>query len=91
VGFARDARRLGVAIRRIVLVQQTRQRAIEAGDARLRNGFHQYETESGLRWTNGDATIPADLFAGVNGRCVLMVDVACATRYVDDSEHRRAA
>jgi hypothetical protein len=91
LGIARDPRRLGVAVRRIIMAQPTRQRAIEAGDARLSNGFHQYEKDNGTRWTNGDGEIPTELFSGVSSSCVLIVDVACATRYVDDSEHRRAA
>jgi hypothetical protein len=78
-------------VRCIIMAQPTRQRAIEAGDARLSNGFHQYEKDNGIRWTNGDGAIPTELFSGVSGGCVLIVDVACATRYVDDSEHRRAA
>ena len=73
------------------MAQSTRQRAIEAGDVRLSNGFHQYEKDNGIRWTNGDAAIPPELFSGVSSGCVLIVEIACATRYVDDSDHRRAA
>jgi hypothetical protein len=91
LGIARDPRRLGVAVRRIIMAQPTRQRAIEAGDPRLSNGFHEYERDNGTRWTNGDAAIPPELFSGVSGSCVLIVEIACAARYVDDSKHRRAA
>ena len=91
LGLSRDPRRLGVAVTRIIMAQPMRQRAIEARDARLTNGFHQYETDNGIRWTSGDAVIPAELFSGVSGSCLLIVEIAWAARYVDDSEHRRAA
>src|SRR5215469_4874250 len=68
---------LSVVVRRIVLAQQMRQRAIEAVDSRRHDGFPQYARENGMRWTNGYAMVPAELFGGVSGRCVLMVDVAC--------------
>jgi hypothetical protein len=44
-----------------------------------------------IRWTNGDAAIPAGLFSSVSGGCVMIVDVARAAQYGDDGEHRRAA
>jgi hypothetical protein len=91
LGIARDPRRLGIALRRIVLVQPMRQRAIEAGDPRLSNGFHEYEKANGIRWTTGDAAIPPELFSGVSSSSVLIVEIAYATRYVDNSKHRRAA
>jgi hypothetical protein len=44
---------LGVAVRRIVLAQARRQRAIEANDVSLTEGFHAYEPENRICWTNG--------------------------------------
>ncbi len=49
LGLARDDRSLGVAIRRIVLAQAQRQRAIEADATALSDGYHAFEQENGIR------------------------------------------
>src|SRR3984885_13536398 len=75
VGVERDERALGVALRRIVLAQPLRQRAIDAEDTSLTDGFHSFEGGHAFRWTNGDAAIPAELFAGAHGPCMLMLQL----------------
>jgi len=93
LGLARDARLLGVALRRIALRQGTRFRIVEAADPVLAEGFHAYETDSGLRWTNGDAALPAALFDGFDGPLELVLHVGCTTRYpsLGDAAVRGAA
>ena len=81
LGLARDFRRLGVAVRRIALRQGTRFSVLQASDPRLGQGFHAYEPENGWRWTDGDATLPATLFAGFDGPVELMLLLGGGTRY----------
>jgi len=81
LGLARDPRALGVAVRRIVLRQGARFRIIEAADPLLRDGFHAFEQEHGLRWTDGDAAIPVRVFAGFAGALELVLQLGAATRY----------
>ena len=84
IGMARDERALGVALRRIVLAQARRQRAIDAKDTSLTDGFHKFEADQALRWTNGDAAIPAGLFAGAHGPCMLMLQLGATAQYIDE-------
>jgi len=65
LGLARDPRVLGVALRRLVARKGTRLRVIEAKDEQLTRGFHAFEADNGFRWTDGDAAIPAGLYAGL--------------------------
>ena len=81
LGLARDPRRLGVAVRRVMLWQGARLRVVEAADAALTDGFHPYETENGFRWTDGDARLPATVFGGFGGACELELHVGGAMRY----------
>jgi hypothetical protein len=83
LGLARDPRMLGIAVRRIVLRQGAGAliRAIEASDAALTDGFHEFEVFNGFRWTDGRATLPAALFEGFTGPIELSLEVACTTRY----------
>jgi T5SS/PEP-CTERM-associated repeat protein len=91
LGTARDPRCLGVAVRRVAVRQGTRFRVARAGDAMLAEGFHPFEAASGLRWTDGDAVVPADLFAGFTGRVELVVHVGGTTRYVEEGVIARVA
>jgi hypothetical protein len=91
LGVARDARSLGVAVQRILLVQPRRQRVMEADDARLTEGFHRFEHEHRIRWTNGDAVVPSELFSGMSGPCLLIVQLNGAMRYPDDGDVRQVA
>jgi hypothetical protein len=81
LGIARDPRVLGIALRRIEAWQGQRPALIEADDGRLKDGFHQYEAEQGLRWTQGDAAIPHALFASFDGPLELVLRLAGRTRY----------
>jgi hypothetical protein len=91
LGIARDPRVLGVAVQLVALRQGTRFRVIEAGDALLAEGFHAFEPDNGLRWTNGDAGLPAALFEGFDGPMELVLHVGCTTRYLAGGAARRAA
>ncbi len=84
LGLARDARPLGVALRRIVLAQSRRQSAIDANAPSLVSGFHAFEPDNGIRWTDGDAIVPAELFTGMSGPSMLMLHLGAATQYPDD-------
>ena len=81
LGLARDPRVLGLAIRRIILWHGRHARVIEADDPRLAEGFHGYETDNGFRWTDGDAVLPASLFADGDVITFLDIYVASSTRY----------
>ncbi len=91
LGLARDQRSLGVAIRRIVLAQARRLNAIEADAVSLSDGYHAFEAQTGIRWTNGDAAVPAALFAGMSGPGLLMLQFGAMTRYPDAGVVYRAA
>jgi Hint domain len=81
LGLARDFRSLGVALRWIELSQGPRVMQIEANDPRLAEGFHRYESDGDLRWTNGDARLPAELFKGFSRAVEVMIYVAASTQY----------
>ncbi len=85
LGTARDPRVLGVAVRRIVMREGRRLRMIEAEDTALDIGFHLFEPDNEFRWTDGDALVPAALFADVYGVCELELEVGCTARYVADT------
>jgi T5SS/PEP-CTERM-associated repeat protein len=91
LGIARDNRELGVAIRRIVLAQPRMRRAIEANEGSLIDGYHAFEPDNGIRWTDGDAAVPVELFAGMNGPGMLMLHLGGATQYLDDGAAVRVA
>jgi hypothetical protein len=91
LGVARDPRELGVALWRIVLRQGPRLRLLEAEDAALAEGFHGYEADGQLRWTDGDALLPRALYDGLHGGFELELHVACSARYGADLEARAAA
>jgi Hint domain/Passenger-associated-transport-repeat len=91
LGTARDPRSLGVALRRIMLRQNARARLLTADDATLRDGFHDFEPDNGFRWTEGDAAIPAALFAGATGRLMLELHVGATAHYVAEDEARVVA
>jgi hypothetical protein len=84
LGLARDPRVLGVAVRQYVFGQPWRTYTAEA--VVRADGYHDYEPADDIRWTTGNAAIPASLFAGMNGPGVLIVDLGSATRYLDNAE-----
>ena len=92
LGFARDPRALGVAIRRICLFKGPNGIAIEASDTRLTTGFHDYEPELGHRWTNGSALLPTTLFPAATGPIDLQLTLGSSTRYrAEPAPARQAA
>jgi fibronectin-binding autotransporter adhesin len=78
---ARDPRVLGVAIRQVRLWRGVRLLVIDASDPALTDGFHAFEADNRLRWTNGDGVLPPALFAGVDGPCELELRVGGTTLY----------
>ncbi len=91
LGLARDPRRLGVALRRIIIRQGSRSRTIEADDVRLARGFHAFEADEGWRWTDGDAHLPAALFAGFDGPLEVVLLCGGAARYLAQGAEQCAA
>jgi hypothetical protein len=81
LGVARDPRVLGVAMRRIVLRQGARFRVVEAAELAEGEGFYPFEQGDGVRWTDGDAVLPAGLLSGFEGAMELVLHVAGTTRY----------
>jgi len=63
LGLSHEQRRLGVAVRRIVLRQSGMTLELHAEASSLYEGFHQFERADNLRWTDGDATLPAAVMA----------------------------
>jgi len=83
LGLVRDARELGVAVRRIALSQATRFRVMEAADARPAEGFHDHEADNDFRWTNGAAVVPEELFVNFKGPMQLVLHISHTTQYID--------
>ena len=79
--LARDPRVLGVALSGIVLRQGSWFRAIEVADPVLTEGFHGFEPDNGLRWTDGDAALPASMLDGPDGPKELVLHVGATTSY----------
>ena len=59
----------------------SRFRVIEASETRLARGFHMVEHTNGLRWTDGDATLPMELIEGFEGATELVLQLGCSTKY----------
>ncbi len=93
LGLARDPRRLGVALRKILVWQGPRVRLMEASDPSLEQGFHSFEPDNGFRWTNGNACLPAALFAGLSGAIELVLHIGCTTVYPvgEEIQHDKVA
>ena len=91
LGLARDPRVLGVALRRLVVRKETRFRVTEAQDNRLADGFHAYESDNDFRWTDGDAAIPAELYAGFAAPLDLVLHIGATSRYCADGPAQRIA
>ena len=54
----------------------------EADDARLREGFHAFEPRDAIRWTNGDALLPVELFHTFDGLVQIELVIGQTTQYV---------
>jgi len=64
---------------------------MHAADALLTEGFHAFEPDNGLRWTDGDAAVPAALFRHFDGTADLVLHVGGTTHYPLDTEAACAA
>jgi len=91
LGLARDPRVLGAALRHLVVRKGTRFRITEANDDRLTDGFHAFEADNGFRWTDGDAAIRTEFFAGIIGPVELVLHIGAMARYLADSSVQRVA
>ena len=74
---------LDVALRRLTIGRATRSLTIEADDPSWTEGFHDFEPVEGLRWTDGNATIPASLLRFFEGPLDLTLHVGGMTRYLE--------
>ena len=83
-GIARDPRSLGVALRQVAIWQDARVVVFDAADERLTVGFHAYETDCGLRWTDGRAELPAEALARFGAGAEVVLRLGGATQYPDD-------
>jgi hypothetical protein len=83
MGVARDFRSLGIGLRQVVIRQGSRFKKIPADDRRLAEGFHAYEADSDMRWTNG--------MKDFVGAVEIVVTVAATAHYPDVGIGRRTA
>jgi hypothetical protein len=83
-GIARDPRSLGVALRQVVVRQGAKSLVLYADDPRLTVGFHPYEADCNLRWTDGRADLAAEVFAQFGKGAEVMVHLGGETQYPDD-------
>ncbi|HEX4366883.1 MAG TPA: Hint domain-containing protein, partial [Rhodopila sp.] len=86
LGITRDPRSLGVALRQVTIRQGARFMLLDADDDRLTTGFHGYEPDDSLRWTDGYAELPIDAFARFDNGAEVTLHLGGATRYPDDGE-----
>jgi hypothetical protein len=56
----------------------------KAQDPALSDGFHGFEPDIGLRWTNGDAALPMALLEGWSGPMEIVLTVGGTTHYIED-------
>jgi hypothetical protein len=64
--------------------QGTRFQAFEVeDDTVLADGFHAFEAANMLRWTDGNALLPASMFADFAGPRELVLHLAATTRYLE--------
>lgn len=81
IGLVRDPRVLGLGVRQVRLWKGGHLRVLDALDESLADGFHPFEPDNGIRWTDGNAAIPVSLFAGIAGPCQLEVLVGGSMKY----------
>jgi hypothetical protein len=91
MGLARDPRCLGVALPQIMVTRGAQIRTIEAQNASLTDGFHGYEADNDIRWTNGEAGVPTALFDGFAGPLEIALSLGGRTTYLDEGTVLRAA
>jgi collagen type I/II/III/V/XI/XXIV/XXVII alpha len=81
LGLARDPRPLGVALQSVVLMQGSRHRVFDAVEPAFFDGFHAFEPDCGIRWTDGDANLPPGLLDTFHGPVELMLTLGGTTQY----------
>ncbi len=89
LGVARDPRPLGVAVRRILVWKGAQLSMLEASAPALVEGFHPFEQDCGLRWTDGDALLPAAIFHAIDAACEIELYVGCTTTYLLSGDESR--
>jgi len=80
LGLSGDRRSLGVAFRTMVLRSGTCSIEINPGSPSLQQGFHAAET--GHRWTDGQAVLPAQMLAAFPAGCTQEVAFAALPIYL---------
>jgi len=84
-----DQRRLGVAVRSMVLRDRSGETVLGADHPALTDGWHAVEhTPDGApwRWSEGDAALPIVS----DGPCVIEIDLSETTTYLDEPLHLAA-
>ncbi|OZI75701.1 Hint domain-containing protein [Bordetella genomosp. 2] len=86
----RDLRKIGVGLVRITIEDEAGRRDIDLLDSQL-GGLHAAQDVHGvaMRWTSGDAVIPAALH-GVRGQAVLELHVLRTYSYWEEAQQRAA-
>jgi hypothetical protein len=84
--IARDPRSLGIGLRQVVMRQGAKFMLIDADDERLTSGFHAYEADCNLRWTDGHAELPIEAFARFDEGADVTLHLGGATRYPDERQ-----
>lgn len=82
IGLDQDQRRLGIAVRRIVLRNGRRRVGVNWDAACLAEGFHAPEPAERHRWTNGRAAVPPQLVAALRAGATIDLHVGLLDRYV---------
>ena len=91
LGFARDPRCLGVAMRRLVVRRGSRFRIAEADNSMLVQGFHSFEPDNRFIWTDGDAALPMALLEGFAGPVEIVLIVGGTSHYIEECDRQTAA
>jgi hypothetical protein len=91
LGIARDPRSLGVALLRVAVRQGAKFMLFDVADERLTAGFHAYEADRHLRWTNGWAELPAEAFARFGQGSELVLHLGATTWYPEEQASQAGA
>jgi hypothetical protein len=73
-----------VALRQVAVRQGAKFMLFNADDERLTVGFHAFEADCNLCWTDGCADLPAAAFARFDQGAEVMLHLGGATQYPDD-------
>ncbi len=81
IGRNADQRRLGVALRRIVIAGRDGVRDLGLDFLPPGQGWHTPEPAEGLRWTDGDALMPAAALSGISAPLTVALHLGVPGRY----------